>query len=158
MIIQTKNFGELNVDDNKVLFFPFALPGFPDVKEFFLIHKQDKDGNDIQTFAYLQSIGEKDITLPLIEISHFLPDYRFDIDEDVLALIDTYSAEPFLIYNVMVVPENLADARINLQAPIVINLDNKKAMQICMQGEYDLHYPLQQFLQKREADSHAGSH
>ena len=44
MQIMTKVFGEITVDDDKMIHFPKGIIGFPDLKDFALIHDEDNRG------------------------------------------------------------------------------------------------------------------
>ena len=149
MIIQTEKFGELNVDEDKIIEFPDALPGFPNLKKFTLLHRKDRDGNDLHTFAFLQSIENTDIALALIDVSYYLTDYTLNLNDDDLDIIGGFSPEDTLIYNVMVVPEKLEDIRTNLKAPIVINSITRKGKQIVMEGDYDIRFHIYKMLKEK---------
>ncbi len=49
MNISTKFFGDVDVDEAKIIVFQQGIVGFPDVKEFLLIHDSEADnGGGIQ--------------------------------------------------------------------------------------------------------------
>ena len=48
MEIKTKIFGDVNIDDDKIIFFPNGIIGFPDLQHFTLIHDEEKEGNNIR--------------------------------------------------------------------------------------------------------------
>ena len=47
MKIKTKVFGEVTIDDDKVIHFPAGIIGFPDMTEFALIHDEEKGTGSI---------------------------------------------------------------------------------------------------------------
>ena len=47
MQITTKVFGEITVDDDKLIYFPKGIIGFPDLKDFALIHDEEKGSDSI---------------------------------------------------------------------------------------------------------------
>ena len=57
MQITTKVFGEITIDDEKVINFPSGIIGFPELTDFALIHDEEK-GTD--TIHWLQSLQEPD--------------------------------------------------------------------------------------------------
>ena len=45
MVMNTRLFGEVTIDDNKMIHFPGGIVGFPDLQDFALIHDAE-DGKD----------------------------------------------------------------------------------------------------------------
>ncbi|MCI8896321.1 MAG: flagellar assembly protein FliW, partial [Lachnospiraceae bacterium] len=62
MQITTKVFGEITVDDDKLIYFPKGIIGFPDLKDFALIHDEEKGSDSIH---WLQSIQEPAFAMPV---------------------------------------------------------------------------------------------
>ena len=55
MQITTRVFGEVTIDDDKVIHFPGGIIGFPNLQDFALIHDEEK-GTD--TIHWMQSLQE----------------------------------------------------------------------------------------------------
>ena len=51
---------------------------------------------------------------------------------------------------VMRIPENIEDMSVNMKAPVVINTKNKKAVQIIVEGDYQVRQPIYKILQDRK--------
>ena len=47
MIVKTKIFGEIEVDESKFLTFEDGILGFPDLKRFMLIHDEESGGTNL---------------------------------------------------------------------------------------------------------------
>lgn len=62
MNITTKLFGEICVDENKLITFVNGIIGFPDLKDFLLIHDSDGNGN----VRWMQSVQEPAFAMPVI--------------------------------------------------------------------------------------------
>ena len=54
MKIQTKNFGEVEIADNKIITFDKGIIGFPELKHFTMLHDEEKGSS--AGIRYLQSI------------------------------------------------------------------------------------------------------
>lgn len=54
MTIETKLFGKIDIDNDKLITFPQGIIGFPDLKDFLLIH----DGEGNSNVKWMQSIQE----------------------------------------------------------------------------------------------------
>lgn len=138
MIIQTRNFGELNIRDTQIITFTEGLLGFPSHKKFVLIDSSD-DPNDY--FHWLQSVEDGDIAFLLMNVNGIFPDYEPDIDESDIASIslNDKDGEIFLIYNVTVIPPNDPEnMRVNLKAPIIVNSASMKGKQVLVEEDYDI--------------------
>ena len=48
-------------------------------------------------------------------------------------------------------PENIEEMSVNLKAPIVIHVDNRKACQIIVEEDYPVKYKIYELLKKRKA-------
>lgn len=123
MKIQTALLGELEVDENYILNFTEGIPAFEEEKQFVLLPMDEKG-----PFYYLQSIKNEDLCLLLAEPFVFFPHYEIEVaDEELHQLgIDNSS---MLVYVVLNVPDDFKLTTANLLAPIIINPENKKAMQ-----------------------------
>lgn len=53
MMINTKNFGEIEIQDEKIITFEKGIIGFPDLKHFTLLHDEEK--GESSGIRYLQS-------------------------------------------------------------------------------------------------------
>ena len=64
MEIKTKIFGDVSIDDEKIILFPNGIIGFPDLQHFTLIHDEERENNNIH---WLQSIEEPAFAMPVID-------------------------------------------------------------------------------------------
>ncbi|MCQ2979433.1 MAG: flagellar assembly protein FliW [Clostridia bacterium] len=120
MKINTKHFGELNIEDNKIIKFAEGIPGFPNSKNYVMLSKREQN----ELFCWLQSVDETDTAFALTVPYVFYPDYRPDVADSELASIGVNGAEDMKnvsVFNIMVIPDNAKDATVNLKAPVVIN-------------------------------------
>lgn len=137
--INSTRFGELEI--NKDVIFDFVCPiiGFDDLTKFALIdYKPDSP------FKWLQSIEEADLAFPVTLCSFFNIDYQFDIPDEEADKLQIESADDVLVCNIANIPaSNPHDATINMLAPLVINLKNKKAMQLILKNSnFEVRYKL----------------
>lgn len=131
MKIKTKYFGEIEVDENKVITFDDGLIGFGDLKKYLFMESDDAEN----PVCWLQSIDDVDITFSIIDVTRFIPDYSPVVSEEELAELGEAKDEDLVFYNTIVIPKEIADMRVNLKAPIVINLNTLKAKQIISNDE-----------------------
>lgn len=126
--INTEKFGELEIE--KDLIFNFVLPiiGFNDLKEYAIIdYKPDSP------FKWLQSIEDMSLAFPITLCSFFGIDYQFNIPDEEAELLGINSPDDVFVCNIVTIPaSNPEGATVNLLAPVVVNLANKKAMQLIL--------------------------
>lgn len=128
MQITTSRFGEIEVDENLVFNFIEPILGYDNLKKFVLIDNQPDS-----PFKWLQSLENGGIAFPVSFPSFFGIDYQFVIPEDKSKSLELNGIENLITFNIVCIPQGKAqDATINLAGPIVINAENKKAMQLVL--------------------------
>jgi flagellar assembly factor FliW len=137
MNLNTKNFGEIEIDESKVIYFELGLPGFENYKKFILINEQSNQNEQEKqlSFWWLQSIDDSNISFAVIDAFLIFPDYNPLINIDLIQDLGEYTQEDLLTYNIVVIPEDIEKISVNLKAPIVINRVTKKAKQVIVNNE-----------------------
>ncbi len=150
MKIHTKIFGEVEVDDGKIISFENGIIGFPDLKHFALLHDEEKGtGAGIR---FLQSVEEPGFAMPVMDPLLVKPDYDPEVDDELLAAAGNISGENLLVLVTVTVPSDLTKMSVNLQGPIVINVDEHKACQIIVEdGKYSVRFPIYDILNAGKA-------
>lgn len=144
MKIKTKVFGEVTIDDDKVIHFPAGIIGFPDMTEFALIHDEEKGTGSIH---WLQSLQESGFAMPVIDPLIVKPDYNPEIEDELLSGIGRLDPEEILVLVTVTVPSDLTKMSVNLRGPIIINAAEKKACQVIVEGDgYAVKYPIYEIL------------
>lgn len=150
MKINTKIFGEIEISDDKLITFENGIVGFPDLKNFTLIHDEEKGTN--VGIRYLQSIEEPGFAMPVMDPLLVKPDYDPEVDDELLKSAGELTTENILVLVTVTVPSDLTKMTVNLRGPIVINVDERKACQIVVEGEqYPVKFPIYDILQARKA-------
>ncbi len=146
MQILTKVFGEIVIDDDKIIHFPKGIIGFPELTEFTLVHDEEKGTESIH---WLQSLQEPAFAMPVMDPLIVCPDYNPEADDELLGVIGEIVPEELLVLVTVTVPKDLTRMSVNLKGPIVINAAEKKAVQIIVEGdEYQVKYPIYDILNK----------
>lgn len=150
MQIKTKVFGEITIDDDKIIDFPNGIVGFPDLVQFTLIHDEEKGKDSIH---WLQSLQEPAFAMPVMDPLLVCPDYNPEVDDDILKNIGELLPDETLILVTVTVPKELTAMSVNLRAPIVINAAEKKATQVIVEGEeYPIKYPIYEILNEKKKE------
>ena len=130
ILIKTTKFGEIEIDKNAIFDFVSPIIGFKNLKQYTIIdYKPDSP------FKWLQSTEDMDLAFPITLCSFFGINYQFDIPDEEAQLLEIESADDVFVCNIANIPSsNPQGATINMLAPIIINLKNKKAMQIILKN------------------------
>ena len=150
MIINTRVFGEVEITDDKIITFPGGIIGFPDMKQFTLLH--DEEQGVSAGIRWLQSLEEPGFALPVMDPLVVKADYNPEIDDELLKGIGEVTADNLLVLVTVKVPSDLTQMSVNLQGPIIINVDERKACQIIVDTDtYPVRFPIYEILQSRKA-------
>lgn len=155
MQIETVRFGQVEVDEKKIINFADGLPGLEDRKSFAIL--QFEEGNPI---FWLQCTTAQDICLPVVDSFAVNPDYAFNISDDDVDELGIQGPEDLYILSVLVIPEDIQGMTMNLAAPVVVNVRTGKAKQVILGGgEYSVRMPvfarLCNMIKEGEADAGA---
>ncbi|MBR6486335.1 MAG: flagellar assembly protein FliW [Lachnospiraceae bacterium] len=143
MTIETKLFGEINVDEGKLITFPQGIIGFPELKDFLLIH--DGEGNG--SIKWLQSIQEPAFAMPVVDPLSIIPDYNPDIEDELLKPLGDITQENMLVLVTITVPNEIEKMSVNLKGPIIINSESRKAGQLIIDDDkYQVKFPIYEIL------------
>ena len=150
MNINTRIFGEIEIADEKIITFEKGIIGFPEMKRFALLHNEEK-GKDAG-IRFLQSIDEPGFAMPVMDPLIVKPDYDPEVDDELLASVGELNQDNILVLVTATIPSDLTKMSVNLQGPIVINVDEHKACQIIVDGSlYPVKFPVYDILQSRKA-------
>lgn len=150
MIIETKAFGQVEITDDKIITFPGGIIGFPDMKRFTLLHDEEKGVS--AGIRWLQSLEEPGFAMTVIDPLMVKEDYNPEIDDELLTGIGEVTSDNLLVLVTVRVPSDLKQMSVNLQGPIIINVDERKACQIIVDTDsYPVRFPIYEILQSRKA-------
>lgn len=149
MKIQTKIFGEIDIAEDKVISFEKGIIGFPDMKKFTLLHDEEQ-GSGVG-IRFLQSLDEPAFAMPVMDPLLVKPDYDPTVDDELLASAGNLTADNILVLVTASVPADLTQMSVNLQGPIIINVDERKACQVIVDTEqYPVKFPIYDILKARK--------
>ncbi len=137
MDIMTKYFGQLSFEENEIICFDDGLFGFDELHKFALIRFDNENGN----MLCLQSLDKSEIAFTIINPFAFIPDYKPCPAEYDLKKIGLSNEKEALFYNVCVIHDKIKESTVNMRCPIVINIDNRKAVQVVLDGNYSFKHP-----------------
>jgi len=140
MKITTQSFGEIEVSSEDIIRFNEGLPGFVDNKRFVILFPDQAETEELSALCFLQSVDDEDLSLVLVDMTAFLPEYRpFALVEYARENDGPLVPEDLAVYNIVTVRDILADSTVNLKAPVVVNFEKKSGKQVICQGD---EYPI----------------
>ncbi|MBQ7198500.1 MAG: flagellar assembly protein FliW [Selenomonadaceae bacterium] len=127
--INTDRFGEIEVDEKRIVHFKDGIPAFEDEHEFIVLPYDEET-----PYYFLQSLNKPELAFLLTIPEIFFPDYSAEIDDETVEELKITDSEKILVYALITIPNgSIRYMTANLLAPIVINLENMQAKQIVME-------------------------
>ena len=146
MKIETKIFGEIEISEDKIVTFQDGIIGFPEMKRFALLHDEELGAG--AGIRFLQSLDEPGFAMPVMDPLAVKPDYDPEVDDELLATAGNITEENLLVLVTVSIPGDLKKMSVNLQGPIIINIDEHRACQLIVENSsYPVKYPVYDILQ-----------
>jgi len=143
--VNTLRFGDIDVEEDKILHFKNGIPAFEEEHEFLLIPYEEDS-----PILFMQSLKSPDLAFLVTNPFIFFPDYSFEIGDEATDALGIKSQEDLLIYAILTVPHgDVKKMTANLMAPVIINSKNNESMQLVLdKSPYKTKHPL--FPEKEE--------
>lgn len=148
MLVNTRIFGEIDIDEGKIVEFSNGIIGFPDLKHFAVVYDEEKKGQN--RISYLQSIENGEFALPVMNPTVIKEDYNPYVDDELLKPLGTLSPDNICVLVTVKVPSDIRDITVNLKAPIIINVDERKGGQLIIEDDYPVRFPIFDILQEKK--------
>ena len=152
MRVTTRLFGEIDIEDSRILHMEHGMIGFPELQKFSLLY--DSEREDAANISWLQSMDEPEIAFPMIDPLLICPDYDPTIQDELLEPLGELTETNLYVLVTVTVPKNIEEMAINLRAPIVINTDTMKGCQLIVEDDLPVKYKI--YEQLKAAKEKAG--
>lgn len=149
MELNTRLFGEINIEEEKVIFFEKGIIGFPDFQKFTLIYDEGKDGKR-KSICWLQSLDEPEFALPVMDPLLIKEDYNPNVEDEMLKHLGNLTEENTYVLVTVTATSDITKLSVNLKAPIVINAEERKANQIIVDDNFPVKYMIYDILKARK--------
>ncbi|MBR2773724.1 MAG: flagellar assembly protein FliW [Selenomonadaceae bacterium] len=127
--VYTSRFGEIEVDETKIVHFKDGIPAFEDEHEFIILPYEEES-----PYYFMQSLRSPDLAFLLTIPFLFFNDYTFEIDDETIKELDIKNQEDVFYYSMITIPNgSVRYMTANLLAPIVLNSENMKAKQVVLE-------------------------
>ncbi|MEI7635921.1 MAG: flagellar assembly protein FliW [Syntrophus sp. (in: bacteria)] len=132
---KTSRFGEIDVDESKIIDMKCGILGFNSLKKFvMIIHEEGSP------FYWLQSLEDSSIAFITMNPFVIKSDYEPEIDDQTIEMLEVEKAEDIELMVILTVRSEPVKITANLRAPLVINKQNKLASQVILEDDQ---YPVQ---------------
>lgn len=135
MDIATRDFGVMTVEEKDIITFRQPIFGFESLTRFVMLMDDTLNGE----FIWLQSVEDSGICFVLANPRSFLPSYAPQLPGEVRKALGDGMLELWLV---MVVKQDFKASTVNLKSPIVLNLTENTGMQLILEDELPIRYPL----------------
>ena len=143
VIIETKELGFVEIDENEIITFSHAIYGFEGASRFILLHDKTKPSNP---FMWLQCADKMEPSFAVIDPHAFFADYSPMLTDEDKQAIGLVSDEYLRFLVIAAIPQNVRDLNMNLKCPIAINSQRNIAMQVIIENA---DYPMRYYLYNR---------
>ena len=127
--IYTSRFGEIEVDEKKIVHFKEGIPAFENEHEFVILPYEEDS-----PYYFMQSLQSPDLAFLLTIPFLFFNDYSFEIDDATVKELDIKDSENVFYYSMVTIPNgSIRYMTANLLAPIVLNGENMQAKQVVLE-------------------------
>ncbi len=125
MLLDTQRFGQLEIDEGRILTFDEGLPGFEAIHRFVLL--QPDEGS---LFMWLQAVDDPRLAFVIVNPNDFFSGYRLELSEEDRRHLGLASADEGAAFAIVVVPDDPREMTANLKAPVVVNPETRHGRQV----------------------------
>ncbi len=151
MRIETRLFGEIEIEEEKIIDFKNGIIGFPDCRRFALIFDLKEDGTP-KGISWMQSLDEPGFALPVIDPLLVKEDYNPYVEDKGLEHLGGLTDENLYVLVTVTATEDITKLSVNLKAPLIINAEERKGAQIIVEDDFPVKFKIYEILKaKKEA-------
>ncbi len=133
MLIKTRFFGEVDVEDQKIIHFESGLFGFEEYKDYTILY--DSEAEEMPLFSWLQSTTEQGLAFPVVNPQRVKEDYDPVVEDGLLESLGEFGEEDMVVLLLATVPEDIKKASVNMKAPLIINAGTRRGVQLVAENQ-----------------------
>jgi flagellar assembly factor FliW len=131
MEINTSRFGCVQIEPDDILLFSNGVFAFEEHRHWVLL--ADPNNNAV---AWLQSLSDPAIALPLVSPRRFVPSYQVRLARGQLTPLELAALDHAFVLTIL--GKHQGEVTVNLKAPVIINLDRRIGRQVVTCDEQPL--------------------
>jgi flagellar assembly factor FliW len=137
MQINTSRFGCVDIEPDDILLFSQGLLAFEEHRHWVLL--ADPNNRDV---AWLQSLSDPVVALPLVSPRRFVSHYQVRISRHQLTPLELAALDRAFVMTVL--SKHRGEVTVNLKAPVIINLDRRIGRQVVTHDDQPVQLRLSQ--------------
>lgn len=136
MKIATTRFGELEIEESRIIHMPDGIIGFEE-KRFVILNPEK------MPFCWFQAVDNPDMAFVVIDPTVFVPEYQVRLTREEYDRLEVRPDREVLVLALVTMAPDPGKITANLQGPIVLNPESMLARQIVLEdGNYGTRHPL----------------
>ena len=128
MLIKTSRFGEIEIEENQIITLPSGLIGFSEDRRFVI-----REDEAASPFRWLQAVDNEVLAFVMIEPHVSISNYELELTNGHLKKLHAEKTEDLSVYSLVTMAKKMEDVTINLQGPLLFNLEKRLGIQIIVQ-------------------------
>jgi len=141
MRANTRLFGEIDIEEEKIITLENGMIGLPEFQKFALIFDEEKE-RKTSSVMWFQSMDDPQTAFPVMQPNAVKPDYNPTVNDEVLSSLGELKEENTYVLVTLTASSDVKETSVNLKAPIVINTDTRKGCQIIVEDDYPVKYKI----------------
>lgn len=135
MDVLTTRFGTLSVPPQDELYFDQGLIGLEDCRRWVVL----TDSENL-ALGWLQSLDHGHIAMGIVSPRRFVSDYQLRVDRSDLRTLELATERDAEV--AVIASRQSSGLTLNLRAPLVINVENRRGCQVVAKDSYPVQFPL----------------
>ena len=135
MKLETRDFGEIEIDENEIVTFAGPIFGFEKYHTFAFLYQEKVS----EHFVWLQSTEDPDLCFILVNPHTITEHYTPQLGEGASDLL---GEGEYMCWLMASIREPFETSTVNLKSPIVVNPKLHLAAQFILEGDYPIRHPL----------------
>ncbi len=149
MKANTRLFGKIDIDEEKIITLENGMIGFPDLRKFTLIFDKEKERTP-SSIMWFQSMDEPEVAFPVMHPNELKPDYAPSVSDEMLTPLGDLTEDNTYILVTLTAAADKKDTTVNLKAPLVINTDTRKGCQVIVEDDYPIKFNVYEAVKGRK--------
>jgi flagellar assembly factor FliW len=138
MELQTRAFGQIEIDETRAVLMTEPMPGFPSLRRFVVL-----DPDPENPFKWFQSVDDADTCFLIADPKTFFPDYRVTMPISALPDLDIGEEADTVVAVIVNLGKDMSQMTANLRAPLIFNLRKNLCRQVILESvDYRVRTPL----------------
>lgn len=135
MIYKTRDFGEREIPDSKIITFKQPLFGFEDYTRYTMIFDEEIG----EQIMWLQSLDESSLCFLLIDPTQYESFFKPELTKEQEDALGEGNCECWVVLSAK---DDFEKSTVNLKSPIFVNSDTNTASQVILEQDYPVRHPV----------------